>query len=978
MKSFVKPKTIAYVGCWNVRTMMTTGKTVQISREMKRYHIDVLGLSEIRWTGTGRMKLADENLLLFAGEENDDQKGVGIMISKDTQKSLMEWNPISSRIITARFYSRFRRTTIIQTYAPTNEAAEEDKDEFYHQLQTTLDRCNKNDIIIIMGDLNAKVGNDNANIEQVMGKQGTGTRNENGERLCDFCHTNGFVITGTCFKHKDIHKVTWTSPDGITKNQIDHILIKKKYRTSVEDTRVYRGADAATDHYLVKMTLHLKLHRNPDKSKNRTRFDNGKLIDQTIKDKFNITVSNRFSALSETEDINTNCDQIERVLTETAQEVLGRVKKKSKQWLSTETWTAIDERRKINDKINSTRSERVKKALKKEYSAMDKTVKRKAREDKRKWLEDIAGEAEKAAENGRMKDIYAATNVISNRKTRQSKAIKNKNGQPTTDTDERKERWAEYFEEILNRDTPDNPIQDSEVGQPEIEDIDVSEITEEEIRRALRKAKNGKAPGIDEIPLELLNTNNDTTINELGKLFKKIWNEEKIPDKWKKGIIIKLPKKGDLTDCRNWRGITLLTVMSKIMSRVIINRIQNGIDKRLRKEQAGFRSSRNTVEQIFILRNIVEQVNEWKAPLYLHFVDFEKAFDSVHRESLWKIMKIYGIPDKLINMTKILYEEFQCSVLEDGELTRWFKITRGVKQGCVMSGFLFLLVIDWVMRKSTEGHRNGIRWNFTTNLEDLDFADDVVLLASKHAHIQDKTNRLVENSARVGLKLNIPKCKVMTTNTRQNAPVTIGDTQIENVQEFTYLGATIGKDGGGTEDLQNRLHKAKGTFYNLSKVWRMRNIGRNTKVKLFKTLVRSVLLYGCEAWKITKTEEKKIDSFQFTCLRRILGIRWPQKIRNDHIEEMTGINKISEEIRRRQWNWIGHVLRREPNNDCRVALDWRPEGRRAVGRPKNTWRRTVEKERKKAGWSGWNEVRVIAQDRAGWKSTVAALCASWH
>ena len=85
-------------------------------------------------------------------------------------------------------------------------------------------------------------------------------------------------------------------------------------------------------------------------------------------------------------------------------------------------------------------------------------------------------------------------------------------------------------------------------------------------------------------------------------------------------------------------------------------------------------------------------------------------------------------------MTKIPYEEFQCSVPEDGELTIWSKITTGVKQGCVISGFLFLLVFDWVMRKTTEGHMNGIRWNFTTSLEDLEFADDVVLLSSKDTH----------------------------------------------------------------------------------------------------------------------------------------------------------------------------------------------------------------------------------------------------
>jgi len=118
------------------------------------------------------------------------------------------------------------------------------------------------------------------------------------------------------------------------------------------------------------------------------------------------------------------------------------------------------------------------------------------------------------------------------------------------------------------------------------------------------------------------------------------------------GLIVKLPKKGNLRECTNWRVITLLPVISKIFGRVLITRIKKGVDNILRKEQAGFRESRSTIDQIFTLRNILEQVNEWNATLYTHFVDFEKAFDSIHRESLWNIMSIYGIPEELISLTK--------------------------------------------------------------------------------------------------------------------------------------------------------------------------------------------------------------------------------------------------------------------------------------------------------------------------------------
>ena len=148
----------------------------------------------------------------------------------------------------------------------------------------------------------------------------------------------------------------------------------------------------------------------------------------------------------------------------------------------------------------------------------------------------------------------------------------------------------------------------------------------------------------DEITAELLKADMNTTEKWLVNLFRKFWEQEKVPKTWKQGLIVKIQKKGDLTECGNWRGITLTCIPSKVFGRVLIDRIKDRVNSKLRDEEAGFRSGRGTVEQIFILRNIVEQVVEWQATLYIKFVDFEKAFDSLHRESLWKIMESYRIP----------------------------------------------------------------------------------------------------------------------------------------------------------------------------------------------------------------------------------------------------------------------------------------------------------------------------------------------
>ena len=126
--------------------------------------------------------------------------------------------------------------------------------------------------------------------------------------------------------------------------------------------------------------------------------------------------------------------------------------------------------------------------------------------------------------------------------------------------------------------------------------------------------------------------------------------------------------------------------------------------------QAGFRKERSCTDQIVTLRIILEQSAEWNTPLYINFVDFEKAFDSLDRDSLWKLLRHYGVPDKIVTIIRNSYEGLTCRVVHQGQLSDSFEVKTGVRQGCLLSPFLFLLAVDWIMKNSTEGTRNGIQW----------------------------------------------------------------------------------------------------------------------------------------------------------------------------------------------------------------------------------------------------------------------------
>ena len=972
-------KTTTKIATWNVRTLFQAGKTNIVANEMSKYNIDILGLTEVRWDNQGELKLQGGQQLLYSGHVTQQPihtHGVGLLLSKQAQKALISWEAHGPRLTEALFRTQHKKIKlrIIVCYAPTNDASEEEKEDFYGQMDQILATAHRqSNIEIVMGDLNAKIGNQNNGLERAMGTEGLGNINENGEKFAHFCLDHDLVIGGSLFPHKDIHKETWISPDGRTKNQIDHISISNRFRRSLLDVRSFRGADINSDHHLVIGKLRLKLKKMANKTPARTKYNLNALKNEEVRNSFQIDVQNRFAALDSLEDesVEEKWEHFKATIKDAGRDTLGFQRQTISPWITEVTLELIQNRRNVKNSILNTEGARQAEA-REEYRILSRNIKRSLRSDKRRFIEKQAQEAENAAQTGNMSKVYKITKTLSGKKTGvTSPHIKNSEGILLTNPVNIEERWVQHFKTILNRPPP---VRTADIPPAQTRlNINCNSPTLQEIKNAIKSLKNDKAAGPDGIPAELLKVNPDTTAEMLLPIFKKIWEEETFPEDLKNGHLSVLPKKGDLKDCNNYRGIMLMSAPGKILTKILLERMKNTVDAILRKNQAGFRSNRSCTDQIATLRIIIEQSTELNSPLYVHFLDYSKAFDSIDRESLWKIMAHYGIPDKIISLVKSMYEGSGGCIIHKGKLTTFFEITTGVRQGCLLSPFLFLLCIDWILRQSTENEQNGIQWTIESKLDDLDFADDVALLSHTLKQMQDKTDNIKENSAKLGLTINTAKTKFLRLKTNNNQNLKVDNEPIEEVEQFVYLGSVITTTGGTTEDVDARIKKAKGAFAQLSKLWNARDISLRTKMRLFQSNVKSVLLYGSESWFMTKAIETKLQVFVNKCLRRLLKIYWPENIRNNVLWERTKQKPIELQIKERKFRWLGHTLRKDNTEISKQALRWNPQGQRRRGRPKNSWRRQMEKELTSLRLT-LNTAETEAQDRVAWRGLVCGLC----
>ncbi|MCT5353383.1 reverse transcriptase family protein [Pseudomonas aeruginosa] len=333
--------------------------------------------------------------------------------------------------------------------------------------------------------------------------------------------------------------------------------------------------------------------------------------------------------------------------------------------------------------------------------------------------------------------------------------IKTEDGLVLCDGKEVKDRWNQYCSNLYkkNKDLTTTLIRlnDNEDEPPPLLD---------EVIKAIKEVKNNKSPGIDEITAELIKNAGESVEYFFYKLCTKIWNERKWPEDWVKSVFTPIPKKGDALQCNNNRTIALISHSSKILLKIIAERMKLKLREEIADEQAGFRPGKGTRNQILNLKLIIEKNREHQKDLYLCFIDYVKAFDTVDHDILWNNMNDMKFPKHIIQLIKAMYDQQQAAVRTTYGLTEWFEVKQGVRQGCILSPHLFNIYSETIMRGALENFEGTVDVG-GYKISNLRYADDIVLIASSITELQQLLDKVREASEKAGLFLNAKKTKIM-------------------------------------------------------------------------------------------------------------------------------------------------------------------------------------------------------------------------
>ena len=547
----------------------------------------------------------------------------------------------------------------------------------------------------------------------------------------------------------------------------------------VKRTRSFHGPDCDTDHALVVSTLRIKPRSNyRSKVKPLPKINVRGTRNPSNRETF---ASEMKASLNKAEDVSVltpdeSWGRLKDTIHTCAVKAFGLRPSYRHDWVEENADTLIP-------LLEKKRAARIDHSREQTQSSRDRLkatkaeVQRIARKCANDYWTKLCHEIQTAADKGDAQTMYEKIKTAIGPTTSKCAPIKSASGEDLTDPKQQLDRWVEHYTGLYGADKPANPhLEEALERLPTMAELD--EIPSiEELAEAILDLKDGKACGEDSIPAEVLKQCREVLLPELYKLLTLSWETGEFPHEMRNAKIVTLYKnKGDKGDCNNYRGISLLSITGKAFARIILKRLHKLAERVLPESQCGFRAGRSTMDMIFTLRQLQEKCREQNQPLYTAFIDLTKAFDTVSRSALYKVLDHVGCPPTLLSLIASFHNDMQAKIQFEGNLSESFPVNTGVKQGCVLAPTLFGIYLAALLHHAFKSSAEGVYVRTRTDgslfnlarlkartlctevlVRELLFADDAAIVARTNQELQNLLNSLSQACDLFGLQISLKK-----------------------------------------------------------------------------------------------------------------------------------------------------------------------------------------------------------------------------
>ncbi|KAK3534836.1 hypothetical protein QTP86_026664, partial [Hemibagrus guttatus] len=915
----------------------------ELADVMERRKVDILCVQETRWKGSKARSIGAGFKLFYYGVDSK-RNGVGVVLKEEFVRNVLEVKRVSDRVMSLKLEIEGVMLNVVSGYAPQVGCELEEKERFWSELDEVMESIPTGERVVIGADFNGHVGEGNTGDEEVMGKFGVKERNLEGQMVVDFAKRMDMGVVNTYFKKREEHRVTYKS--GGRRTQVDYILCRRGNLKEISDCKVVVGESVARQHRMVvcRMTL-MVCKTKRSKIEKKTKW--WKLKKEECCEEFRQKLR---QALGGQVVLPDDWETTAEVIRETGRKVLGvssgrRKEDKETWWWNEEVQDSIQRKRLAKKKWDMDRTEE----NRQEYKELQRRVKREVSKAKQKAYEELYTRLD--TREGE-KDLYrlARQRDRDGKDVQQVRVIKDRDGRVLTSEESVQRRWKEYFEELMNE---ENEREKRVEGVNSVEQK-VDKIRKDEVRKALKRMKSGKAVGPDDIPVEVWKCLGEAAVEFLANLFNRVLESERMPEEWRRSVLVPIFKnKGDVQSCSNYRGIKLMSHTMKVWERVVEARLRKVVE--ICEQQYGFMPRKSTTDAIFALRILMEKYRDGQRELHCVFVDLEKAYDRVPREELWYCMRKSGVAEKYVRVVQDMYERSRTVVRCAVGQTEEFNVEVGLHQGSALSPFLFAIVMDQL----SEEVRQESPWTMM-------FADDIVICSESREQVEENLERWRFALERRGMKVSRSKTEYMCVNEREGSgTVRLQGEEVKKVQEFKYLGSTVQSNGECGKEVKKRVQAGWNGWRKVSGVLCDQKISARIKGKVYRTVVRPAMLYGLETVSLRKRQESELEVAELKMLRFSLGVTRLDRIRNEYIRGTAHVGRLGDKVREARLRWFGHVQRRDSEYIGRRMLDMGLPGRRQRGKPKRRYMDGINEDMKLVG------ARVEdAEDRDRWREMI--------